>query len=128
MAKDVAADAGRGGQFIPALFEAEVAFYDAVASNESAVAEMGGGVLAAIARDLVATIRRSISLDWVMRDDVRTKLRTIIKRLLAKYNYPPDSEAKAIELVIRQMETLGLDARRQEPVITRMGGTASEFQ
>jgi type I restriction enzyme R subunit len=88
MAKDVAADAGRGGQFSPALSEAELAFYDAVASNESAVAEMGGGVLASIARDLVATIRRSISVDWVARDDVRATLRTIIKGLLAKYNFP----------------------------------------
>ena len=91
------------------MSEAELAFYDAVASNESAVAEMGGGVLADIARDLVATIRRSISVDWVARDDVWAKLRTIIKRLLAKYNYPPDAEAKAIELVIRQMETFAED-------------------
>jgi type I restriction enzyme R subunit len=109
MAKDVATDSGRGGQFSPALSQAELAFYDAVASNEFAVTEMGEGVLADIARDLVATIRRSISVDWVARDDVRAKLRTIIKRLLAKYNYPPDAEAKAIELVIRQMETFAED-------------------
>jgi hypothetical protein len=68
---------------------------------------MGGGVLADIARDLGAIIRRSISVDWVARDDVRAKLRTIIKRLLAKYDYPPDAEA--IELVIRQMETFAED-------------------
>ncbi len=109
MAKEVAADAGRGQQFSPALTEAELAFYDAVASNESAVTGMGKGVLADIARDLVATIRRSISVDWVARDDVRAKLRTVIRRLLAKYNYPPDAEAKAIELVIRQMETFAED-------------------
>src|SRR6266540_3910497 len=109
MAKEVAADAGRGQQFSPALTEAELAFYDAVASNESAVTGMGKGVLADIARDLVATIRRSISVDWVARDDVRAKLRTVIRRLLAKYNYPPDAEAKAIELVIHQMETFAED-------------------
>ena len=105
MAKDVAADAGRSERFQPALSEAELAFYDAVAANESAVTEMGDGVLADIARDLVATIRRSVTVDWVARDDVRAKLRTVIKRLLAKYDYPPDAEARAIELVIRQMET-----------------------
>jgi type I restriction enzyme R subunit len=105
IAKEVAADASRGTRFTPPLSDAELAFYDAVAENESAVSEMSEGVLADIARDLVATIRRSVTVDWVSRDDVRAKLRTTIKRLLAIHGYPPDAEAKAIELVIRQMET-----------------------
>ena len=105
LAKDLAADGDRGAQFSPALTLDELAFYNAVAQNESAVTEMGTGVLADIARDLVKSLRNSVSVDWVSRDDVRAKLRSTIKRLLAKYGYPPDAQPEATELVIRQMET-----------------------
>ena len=105
MAKEVSADANRGQQFTPPLAEDELAFYDAVAQNESAVTEMGTGVLADIARDLVKSLRRDVTTDWVSRDDVRAKLRSTIKRLLARYGYPPDAEPSATELVLRQMET-----------------------
>jgi len=105
MARDVSADASRGNQFTPALTGDELAFYDAVAQNESAVTEMGTGVLADIARDLVTSLRRDVTTDWVSRDDVRAKLRSTIKRLLARYGYPPDAEPAATELVLRQMET-----------------------
>jgi type I restriction enzyme, R subunit len=91
--------------FAPPLSDDELAFYDAVAENQSAVTEMGAGVLADIARDLVRSLRRDVTTDWVSRDDVRTKLRSTIKRLLAKYGYPPDAQPTAIDLVIRQMET-----------------------
>ena len=76
-----------------------------MAQNESAVTEMGTTVLANIARDLVRTLRRDVTTDWVSRDDVRAKIRSTIKRLLAKYGYPPDAQAGATELVLRQMET-----------------------
>src|SRR5690606_14010212 len=109
MAKEVAADADRGRAFDPPLSEDELAFYDAVAQNEAAVREIGPGVLADIARDLVRTVRNSVTVDWVSRDDVRAKLRTIIKRLLAKHGYPPDAAPAAIDLVIRQMETFAED-------------------
>jgi len=105
IAREVSADADRGTQFSPALTSDELAFYDAVAQNESAVTEMGTGVLADIARDLVKALRRDVTTDWVSRDDVRAKLRSTIKRLLAKYGYPPDAQPAATELVIRQMET-----------------------
>jgi type I restriction enzyme R subunit len=105
MAKDLATDADRGARFSPALTSDELAFYDTVARNESAVSEMGTGVLADIARDLVKSLRNSVSVDWVSRDDVRAKLRSVIKRLLAKYGYPPDAQPEATEMVIRQMET-----------------------
>lgn len=105
MAREVSADANRGQQFAPALTSDELAFYDAVAQNESAVTEMGTGVLANIARDLVKSLRRDVSTDWVSRDDVRAKLRSTIKRLLARYGYPPDAQPTATELVLRQMET-----------------------
>jgi len=105
MAKEISADASRGGGFTPPLGDDELAFYDAVAQNESAVAEMGSGKLADVARDLVSALRRDVTTDWVSRDDVRAKLRSTIKRLLAKHGYPPDAQAGAIDLVIRQMET-----------------------
>jgi type I restriction enzyme R subunit len=66
---------------------------------------MGTGVLADIARDLVKSLRRDVTTDWVSRDDVRAKLRSIIKRLLARYGYPPDAEPSATKLVLLQMET-----------------------
>ncbi|HEY7223719.1 MAG TPA: type I restriction endonuclease subunit R [Micromonosporaceae bacterium] len=105
LAKEVSADSRRGTQFSPPLNDDELAFYDAVATNDSAVDVMGIGVLADIARDLVRTMRSNVTVDWVSRDDVRARMRTTIKRLLAKYGYPPDAEPTAVELVIRQMET-----------------------
>ena len=105
LAKEIAADARRGEKFTPPLNSDELAFYDAVAQNESAVTEMGDGVLADIARDLVRVLRRDVTTDWVSRDDVRAKIRSTIKRLLAKHGYPPDAQAGATELILRQMET-----------------------
>jgi type I restriction enzyme R subunit len=109
LAKEVAADSDRGRAFTPPLNGDELAFYDAVAQNEAAVTDMGTGALADIARDLVKSVRNSITVDWMSRDDVRAKLRSTIKRLLAVHGYPPDAAAAAIELVIRQMETFAED-------------------
>ncbi len=106
MAKEVAAEADRGQRFDPALTDDELAFYDAVAQNESAVTGMGDDILAVIARDLVAVMRRDIRTDWTVRDDVRAKLRASIKRLLTKHGYPPDKQPGAIKLVIEQMEAM----------------------
>ncbi|GEL18667.1 hypothetical protein PA7_25040 [Pseudonocardia asaccharolytica DSM 44247 = NBRC 16224] len=94
MAREVAADAARGKRFDPPLTDGELAFYDAVAQNESAVDQMGTGMLADIARDLVAALRRDVTTDWVSRDGVRAKLRTTVKRLLARHGYPPDAQAR----------------------------------
>ena len=105
LAKEVSADANRGSTFAPPLNNDELAFYNAVSQNESAVTEMGADVLADIARDLVRTLRRDVTTDWVSRDDVRAKIRSTIKRLLAKYGYPPDGRDDATNLVLRQMET-----------------------
>ncbi|HPF80490.1 type I restriction enzyme endonuclease domain-containing protein, partial [Nostocoides australiense] len=84
----------------------QLAFYDAVADNESAREVMGDEVLATIARELVAVMRRDIKTDWTVRDDVRAKLRSSIKRLLVKYRYPPDRQPEAIRQVIEQMEAM----------------------
>jgi type I restriction enzyme R subunit len=116
MAREVSADANRGQAFTPALTNDELAFYDAVAQNDSAVTEMGAGVLADIARDLVKSLRRDVTTDWVSRDDVRAKLRSTIKRLLARHGYPPDAQPAATELVLRQMETF---AEEWSPVVDR---------
>ena len=89
LAKEVSADANRGATFAPPLNIDELAFYNAVTQNESAVTGMGTTVLADIARDLVRTLRRDVTTDWVARDDVRAKIRSTIKRLLAKYGSPP---------------------------------------
>jgi len=116
MAKEVSADASRGNEFAPPLNDDELAFYDAVAQSESAVTAMGSGQLADIARDLVSSLRRDVTTDWVSRDDVRAKLRSTIKRLLAKHGYPPDAQQDATDLVIRQMETF---ADEWSPVAAR---------
>lgn len=105
MAKEVSADARRGQQFDPPLNHAELAFYDAVAQNGAATELMGVGTLAEISRELVKSIQPSITVDWFFREPVRAKLRSHIRRLLARYDYPPDHESAAVDLVIRQMET-----------------------
>ncbi|QHD85427.1 HsdR family type I site-specific deoxyribonuclease [Gordonia sp. JH63] len=106
IAKEVAAEGSRGERFSPALSEDELAFYDAVAKNESAVEFQGDEVLAQIARELVRIMQRDTKFDWTVRDDVRAKLRSSIKRLLVKYKYPPDKQPAAITTVFEQMEMM----------------------
>lgn len=84
----------------------ELAFYDALETNEASVRGLGDEVLRAIARDLADTIRKNASIDWSKRDAVRAKLRIMVKNVLRKYKYPPDKQAAAVELVIRQAEAL----------------------
>ncbi|QXW00777.1 type I restriction endonuclease subunit R [Rhodococcus globerulus] len=106
VAKEVAAEADRGSKFTPPLTSDELAFYDAVAENESAVELQGEGKLADIARDLVGVMRRDATTDWAVREDVKAKLRSRIKRLLTIHGYPPDRQPDAIKLVIEQMEAI----------------------
>ncbi|WP_435404931.1 type I restriction endonuclease subunit R [Mycolicibacterium chitae] len=106
LAEEVVAEADRGKQFAPPLATDELAFYDVVTQNSSAVDVMGDDVLAQIARDLVATMRRDTRIDWTVREDVKAKLRASIKRLLRKYGYPPDQQPAAIVAVMNQMESL----------------------
>ena len=93
LAREVAEESKRGAKFDPPLDDDQLAFFDAVASNESAVREQGEDVLAQIARELVGIMQRDVKTDWTVRDDVRAKLRSSIKRLLIKYDYPPDPTA-----------------------------------
>lgn len=107
-AKEVAAEADRGKHFSPPLSTDELAFYDAVSTNEYAVELQGEDILAQIARDLVGVMKRDVKTDWTVRDDVRAKLRSLVKRLLVKHKYPPDKQPQAIKLVIEQMETMAM--------------------
>jgi hypothetical protein len=100
--KDIRAEAARGARFTRPLDDDQLAFYNAVSQNESAVLLQGEDVLAQIARDLVAVMRRDVRTDWTVRDDVRATLRSSIKRLLVRHGYPPDQQPGAIKLVIEQ--------------------------
>lgn len=88
------------------LTEDELAFYDALADNESARLEMDDDVLKQIARDLTIAIKKDISVDWTIRESVQAKMRMTIKRLLKKYGYPPDKSDKAVTTVMEQTKLM----------------------
>lgn len=105
MAKEMNAAVKRGEDL--GLIKEELAFYDALASNESAKQMMGDIVLKQIAHELTQAIKSNIKVDWTLRENVRAQMRVIVKRLLKKYGYPPDLEQMAIDLVIEQAEVMG---------------------
>jgi type I restriction enzyme R subunit len=84
------------------LTVAEAAFYDAIVQNDAAVLQMGDDILKKLAHELVDSIRASATIGWNLKESVRATMRTRVRRLLAKYDYPPDLEEKAIELVLEQ--------------------------
>jgi type I restriction enzyme, R subunit len=88
------------------LTEDEVAFYDALETNDSAVKVLGDDALRTIARELVATVRANVTIDWTVRDNVRAQLRVLVKRILRKYGYPPDKQENATQTVLEQAEVL----------------------
>jgi len=104
LARDMRAADARGEEL--GLTEEELAFYDALETNDSAVAVMGDEVLSMIARELVETVRSNTGIDWTRREDVRARLRIAVKRLLRKHKYPPDKQEKAADTVIEQAEAL----------------------
>jgi len=91
------------------LREDELAFYDALETNDSAVKILGDETLRTIARELVAAVRRNVTIDWTIRESVRAALRVIVKRILRKYNYPPDKQEKATQTVLEQAELLSAE-------------------
>jgi type I restriction enzyme R subunit len=89
------------------LTDDEVRFYDALATNESAVRELSDETLKKIAHELTENLRQNITVDWSQRESVRAKLRLMVKRILRKYKYPPDAADAAVDLVLQQAEALG---------------------
>ena len=88
------------------LEEDELAFYDALETNDSAVQVLGDETLRAIARELVETVRNNVTIDWTLRENVRAHLRRLVKRILRKHGYPPDKQEKATRTVLEQAEVL----------------------
>jgi len=91
------------------LTEDEVAFYDALEVNDSAVKVLGDETLRTIARELVEAIRKNVTIDWTMRENVQARIRVMVKRILKMYGYPPDKQKKATETVLEQAELLCKD-------------------
>jgi type I restriction enzyme R subunit len=104
LAKDIRAAASRGEEL--GLSEDEMAFYDALEANDSAVKILGDETLRVIARELVDVVRRNVTIDWTMRENVRAHLRVLVKRVLRKHNYPPDKQEKATQTVLEQAALL----------------------
>ena len=91
------------------LSEDELAFYDALETNDSAVQVLGDETLRAIAQELVETVRGNVTIDWTLRENVRANLRRLVKRTLRRYGYPPDKQEKATRTVLEQAEVLSAD-------------------
>ena len=91
------------------LTDDEVAFYDALETNDSAVKELGDPILKKIAQELVARVRQSTTVDWTLRESARAQIRVLVRRILRKYGYPPDKQEKATQTVLEQAELLGAE-------------------
>jgi type I restriction enzyme R subunit len=101
-------EADRRGEAL-GLSEDELAFYDALETNDGAVKVLGDDTLRSIARELVASVRANVTIDWTVRENVRAQLRVLIKRILRKYGYPPDKQEKATQTVLEQAAVLSAE-------------------
>ncbi len=104
LAREINAAGQRGEKL--GLSEDELAFYDALGVNDSAVAVLGDEVLCRIAGELVETVRNSVTIDWTLRENVRADIRRLVKRVLRKHGYPPDKQEEATLIVLEQAESL----------------------
>jgi len=104
LAREMREAAARGERL--GLTDDELAFYDALETNDSAVQVLGDETLRAIARELVETVRRNVAIDWTLRENVRAQLRVLVRRILRKHGYPPDKQEKATRTVLEQAEAL----------------------
>ena len=107
LARELREAAARGEKL--GLSEDELAFYDALETNDSAVQVLGDETLRAIARELVETVRGNVTIDWTLRENVRANLRRLVKRTLRRHGYPPDKQEKATRTVLEQAEVLSAD-------------------
>jgi type I restriction enzyme R subunit len=113
LAKQMREASARGEQL--GLREDELAFYDALETNDSAVSVLGDETLCTIARELVATVRRNATIDWAEKASVRAKLRLIVKRVLRRHGYPPDKQEIATRTVLEQAELLSIGWGAEPP-------------
>jgi hypothetical protein len=104
LAKQMSAANQRGVDL--GLNDDEVAFYDALAANDSAVEAMGKDELKVIAAELVTQVRKSVTIDWTLRESARAKIKVLVRRILRKHGYPPDLQDEATKLVLAQAELL----------------------
>ena len=104
LAREMREASARGEQL--GLSDDELAFYDALETNDSAVQVLGDETLREIARELVDTVRRNVTIDWTLRENVRANLRRLVRRILRKHGYPPDRQEKATRTVLEQAEVL----------------------
>ena len=104
LAKDLDAATKRGEDM--GLTDDEVAFYDALASNDSAVQAMGDDKLKLIAAELITQVKKSVTIDWTLRESARAKIKVMVKRILNKHGYPPDLQEEAVKTVLAQAELL----------------------
>ena len=104
LAKEMSAANQRGVDL--GLNDDEVAFYDALAANDSAVEAMGKDELKVIATELVTQVRKSVTIDWTLRESARAKIKVLVKRILRKHGYPPDLQDEATKRVLQQAELL----------------------
>jgi type I restriction enzyme, R subunit len=107
LAKDIRAARARGEE--TGLSDEEIAFYDALAENDSARQVMGEPTLRVIAHELVIVIKGNVSVDWMHRESARANIRRHVKRLLRKYGYPPDLQDAAVQNVLQQVEALSAE-------------------
>ena len=104
LAKDIRAAHRRGEE--EGLSQEEIAFYDALAQNESAVEVMGNDHLRVIAQELLNSLKGNVSVDWQHRESARARMRVLVKRILRKHGYPPDLQDAAVQTVLQQAEVL----------------------
>ena len=104
LAKEMREAKARGEKL--GLSDDELAFYDALETNDSAVQVLGDETLRAIAQQLVVTVRKNVTIDWILRENVRAHLRVLVRRILRKHGYPPDKQEKATQTVLEQAEVL----------------------
>ena len=104
LAKDIGAARMQGEE--QGLSEEEIAFYDALAENKSAVQAMGDQRLRVIAHELLISLKENVTVDWAQRDAARARMRVLVKRILRKYGYPPDLQDAAVQTVLQQAEVL----------------------
>ena len=107
LAKEMRDASARGDAL--GLTEDELAFFDALETNDSAVKVLGDDTLRMIAQELVQTVRRNVTIDWTLRENVRANLRVLVKRILRKYGYPPDKQERATQTVLEQAALLSAE-------------------